>query len=82
MLGFFRRDVHWKKAVPSINIDWSLYGGEERMKAGADRAATGRPWMQQVSDKPLASDDFLCSLNEEPHRTRRLAIMKAHPEVR
>ena len=52
------------------------------MKAGSDRAATGRPWMPHVSDKPLASDDFLWSLNEEPHRTRRLAIMKAHPEVR
>ena len=62
MRGFFRRDLHWNKAVPSINIDWSLYGGEERMKAGSDRAASGRPWM--------------------PHRTRRLAIMKAHPEVR
>ena len=82
MLGFFRRDLHWNKAVPSINIDWSLYGGEERMKAGSDRAASGRPWMPHVSDKPLASDDFLWSLNEEPHRTRRLAIMKAHPEVR
>ncbi|WFD20178.1 hypothetical protein MCAP1_002422 [Malassezia caprae] len=38
--------------------------------------------MPHVSEKPLPSDDFLWSLNEEPHKTRRVAILKAHPEVR
>lgn len=27
-------------------------------------------------------DDFLWTYTEEPHRTRRMAIIKAHPEVR
>lgn len=31
---------------------------------------------------PLDGSDFLWSLNEEPHRSRRQAILKAHPEVR
>lgn len=26
-------------------------------------------------------DDFFWTYTEEPHRTRRLAIIKAHPEV-
>lgn len=39
-------------------------------------------------DKPAAGDDaskghdFFWTYTEEPHRTRRLAIIKAHPEVR
>jgi hypothetical protein len=28
------------------------------------------------------SQDFFWTYTEEPHRTRRLAIIKAHPEVR
>ncbi|BGP57848.1 hypothetical protein JCM8202_002504 [Rhodotorula sphaerocarpa] len=30
---------------------------------------------------PLDGSDFLWSLNEEPHRSRRQAILKAHPEI-
>ena len=30
---------------------------------------------------PQDPKDFLWLMTEEPHRTRRLAIMKAHPEV-
>lgn len=82
MYGLFRRDVHRRKAAPSINIDWSLYGGEERIHGANDKAAKGRKWMPRVSEEPIPSDDFLWSLNEEPHRTRRMAIMKAHPEVK
>jgi sphingolipid delta-4 desaturase len=38
-------------------------------------------------EKPAAanddkSHDFFWTYTEEPHRTRRLAIIKAHPEVR
>lgn len=82
MLGYFTKAVHNHKAAPSIHIDWSLYGGVESSHRKSDPAATGRPWMPHVSEKPLPSDDFLWSLNEEPHRTRRIAILKAHPEVR
>ncbi|WFD23836.1 hypothetical protein MEQU1_002530 [Malassezia equina] len=82
MLGLINAAAHKRKAAPSIHIDWSLYGGIENSQSKSDPAATGRPWMPHVSQKPLPTDDFLWSLNEEPHRTRRVAILKAHPEVR
>jgi len=82
MFGFFNAAAHKRKAAPTIHIDWSLYGGIESSREMTDPAASGRPWMPHVSEKPLPSDDFLWSLNEEPHRTRRVAILKAHPEVR
>ena len=31
--------------------------------------------------KPQDPSDFLWLMTEEPHRSRRMAIMKAHPEV-
>lgn len=39
---------------------------------------------QQVEEKPLEvhEHDFFWTYTEEPHRTRRQAIIKAHPEVR
>ena len=82
MHTLLRRETHERKAAPSVKIDWSLYGGVENLQGQVDKAAAGRKWMPHVGEKPLPSDDFLWSLNEEPHRTRRLAIMKAHPEVR
>lgn len=36
---------------------------------------------QQHDPIELQSHDFLWTYTEEPHRTRRLAIIKAHPEV-
>lgn len=68
------------KTAPSVHVDWSLYGGEER--TGPTDDVPGRKWMPPIHDKPVASDDFLWSMTEEPHRTRRMAILKAHPEVR
>jgi sphingolipid delta-4 desaturase len=32
-------------------------------------------------DAPPAEADFLWMYTEEPHRSRRMAILKAHPEV-
>lgn len=47
--------------------------GNSHVKAnGADAEA-------QVDD--AAHRDFFWTYTEEPHRTRRLAIIKAHPEV-
>lgn len=34
-----------------------------------------------VGDAPPASSDFMWMYTEEPHRSRRMAILKAHPEV-
>lgn len=49
-------------------------GGEIRLN-GATTAADA----QEETDKKL--HDFFWTYTEEPHRTRRLAIIKAHPEV-
>ena len=35
-----------------------------------------------VYGPPQDPTDFLWLMTEEPHRSRRMAIMKAHPEVR
>lgn len=47
----------------------------EERKAGR----AGDPWLpNKVQQDPV---DFLWTMTEEPHRTRRKAILKAHPEV-
>ena len=91
MLGLFQRKMHepvagrapTRKFASGIHIDWSLYGGaEESAPRKAEAEPAGRPWMPHIAEKPLPTDDFLWALNEEPHKTRRMAILKAHPEVR
>lgn len=66
--------------------DFSLFGGADSLTEGkrsprrtfavgeTDASAHGRP--------PQDPADFLWLMTEEPHRTRRMAIMKAHPDVR
>ena len=49
-------------------------------------AVDGRAWMPEIvppSEQPDDNNsDFLWMHTEEPHRSRRMAILKAHPEVR
>ncbi|UZJ53570.1 hypothetical protein CBS101457_002890 [Exobasidium rhododendri] len=46
-------------------------------------SAPGDKWAPAYSaETPVDTSDFLWLLTEEPHRTRRLAILNAHPEVR
>lgn len=80
-----------RRTSPSVKVDWSYYGGAEalepsdevrRRAAASKEPVDGRPWMPHISDKPQPQDDFLWLLTEEPHRTRRMAILHAHPEVR
>ena len=40
------------------------------------------PDLYAFTAPPQDPKDFLWLMTEEPHRTRRMAIMKAHPEVR
>ena len=40
------------------------------------------PDLKAFTAPPQDPKDFLWLMTEEPHRTRRMAIMKAHPEVR
>lgn len=58
-------------------------GLEEDVKV--DEEAVPQPrgleWAPREVQPPLDGTDFLWSLTEEPHRSRRKAILKAHPEV-
>ncbi|GAA5900068.1 hypothetical protein JCM6882_002605 [Rhodosporidiobolus microsporus] len=56
--------------------------GEELSEKDATSAsAPGLQWAPKKIEPPQDGSDFLWMLTEEPHRTRRKAIMKAHPEV-
>ncbi|TRM65322.1 fatty acid desaturase-domain-containing protein [Schizophyllum amplum] len=77
--------------------DYSLYGGAEHTSAAQQAKASEkerRSPRRTVVIAPTAKDDgashvappqdssdFLWLMTEEPHRSRRAAIMKAHPEV-
>jgi hypothetical protein len=71
-----------------FTADFSYFGGAESLSEGRSPRRT-------VLNSPTAHDngklhpgppqdpsDFLWLMTEEPHRSRRLAILKAHPEVR
>ncbi|KAG7095849.1 hypothetical protein E1B28_006544 [Marasmius oreades] len=69
-------------------IDYSLYGGAETLSEGRSPRRTVVPNPSLVKDDgvshvgpPQDPNDFLWLMTEEPHRTRRMAIMKAYPEV-
>lgn len=44
-------------------------------------AVAGSLHLTQPQEPAPTSDDFFWSYTEEPHRTRRQAIVKTHPEV-
>lgn len=58
------------------------------MPATNSSTVTSRAKGDSPSPAPAAAEgvdkshDFFWTYTEEPHRTRRLAIIKAHPEVR
>jgi len=71
-------------------VDFSLFGGAESLSEGKDKRSPRRTVV--VSPKteaenathiapPQNPSDFLWLMTEEPHRSRRQAILKAHPEV-
>lgn len=45
---------------------------------GSKKEESGKEPQQELEVK---EHDFFWTYTEEPHRTRRLAIIKAHPEV-
>ncbi|KAI6006951.1 fatty acid desaturase-domain-containing protein [Pisolithus albus] len=74
----------------SFTIDFSYFGGAETLPRNVDRRSPRRTVVVARSEKddgrsypgpPLDPADFLWMMTEEPHRSRRTAIMKAHPEV-
>ena len=73
--------------------DFSLLGGAESISEPKPKQG---PWLPRRTKIPYPQDiqnvygsmpqdpigsDFLWLMTEEPHRSRRRAIMKAHPEV-
>lgn len=73
--------------------DFSLFGGAESL---TDPEPKHGQWLPRRTEIPHTQDiqnvyvsmpqdsigsDFLWLMTEEPHRSRRRAIMKAHPEV-
>ncbi|KAG8723157.1 hypothetical protein FRC09_004496 [Ceratobasidium sp. 395] len=71
-------------------IDFSLFGGAESLSEGRKvapshprRTETVQPTEtdKSIPRPPHDPSDFLWLMTEEPHRSRRQAILKAHPEV-
>ncbi|KAE8227445.1 hypothetical protein CF319_g55 [Tilletia indica] len=50
--------------------------------ASSASSPPGLRWAPEVLPEPQDASEFLWLLTEEPHRTRRAAILKDHPEVR
>lgn len=90
-----KKSVHSPSTASSHNtetpfVDFSLLGGAESLKPEPKQD----PWLPRRTEIPHPQDiqnvygsmpqdpsDFLWLMTEEPHRSRRRAIMKAHPEV-
>ncbi|VDC05120.1 unnamed protein product [Peniophora sp. CBMAI 1063] len=77
-------------------VDFSLFGGAESLTEGKQVWQGGSPMSsaprrtvvvspdeksEAMYGPPQDPNDFLWIMTEEPHRTRRKQIMKAHPEV-
>jgi len=56
--------------------------GEELSEEERSPKLPGLEWAPKTVNPPQDGSDFLWMMTEEPHRSRRKAIMKAHPEVR
>lgn len=67
--------------------DFSYFGGAESLNEGRSPRRTVVVKPTSIDDgvshpaPPQVPKDFLWLMTEEPHRSRRAAIMKAHPEV-
>jgi len=70
-------------------VDFSYFGGAESLLEGKRRSPrrttitspTAKDDGTSYPAPPQDPSDFLWLMTEEPHRTRRMALMKAHPEV-
>lgn len=67
----------------ALESDWSLYGGAESFEGRPRRTvrADGQKAEPLFRMAPKNPSDFLWTMTEEPHRSRRMTLMKAHPEV-
>ncbi|KAF8434813.1 dihydroceramide delta(4)-desaturase [Boletus edulis BED1] len=72
----------------SHDVDFSYFGGAESLTEGKRSARRTVVVSPTVNDDgrshpgpPQDPADFLWLMTEEPHRSRRMAVMKAHPDV-
>jgi hypothetical protein len=71
-----------------FDADFSLYGGAESFVGRSPRRTVVESYRGDTTKQdnypgpPQDPSDFLWLMTEEPHRTRRMEIIKAHPEVR
>ncbi|TCD68855.1 hypothetical protein EIP91_009569 [Steccherinum ochraceum] len=76
-----------KPAQAGSGVDYSYYGGAESFAEGRSPRRTVIPSPKVKDDgkthfgPPQDPSEFLWIMTEEPHRSRRKEIMKAHPEV-
>jgi sphingolipid delta-4 desaturase len=72
----------------NFSLDFSYFGGAESFTEG--KRSSRRTTVVSPSEQddgvsypgpPQDPTEFLWIMTEEPHRSRRMAIMKAHPEV-
>ncbi|KAI0938420.1 hypothetical protein AcV5_000107 [Taiwanofungus camphoratus] len=76
-----------KPAEAGPKLDFSYFGGAESLSEGRSPRRTVVISPTSKDDgvhhvaPPQDPSDFLWIMTEEPHRSRRMAIMKAHPEV-
>ncbi|KAJ7322892.1 dihydroceramide delta(4)-desaturase [Mycena albidolilacea] len=74
-------------AAPSKPVDFSLFGGAESLTEGRTPRRTVPSHPTKKDDgiahiaPPQNPADFLWLMTEEPHRSRRMEILRAHPEV-
>ncbi|KAK7059664.1 sphingolipid delta(4)-desaturase [Favolaschia claudopus] len=83
--------MHSSSISGSQPVDFSLFGGAESLTEGKKPHRTPRRTVViRPTDKddgsshvapPQDPADFLWLMTEEPHRSRRMQILKAHPEV-
>ncbi|KAI0005634.1 sphingolipid delta4-desaturase [Xylariaceae sp. FL0662B] len=83
-----RPEQYTKMAPPSASTVTSVPEAIKERKVRIDDKAGDKGGDHQDGDTKLERDsveakdhDFFWTYTEEPHRTRRLAIIKAHPEV-
>ncbi|KAK7025362.1 sphingolipid delta-4 desaturase [Paramarasmius palmivorus] len=73
--------------APAHPTDFSLFGGADSLSEGRSPrrtvvvSPTEKDNGQLYPGPPQDPSDFLWLMTEEPHRTRRMEIMRAHPEV-
>ena len=85
-LGDYILSIKYYRLI--LVIDFSYFGGAESLSEGRSprRVVPSTPTKNDdgVSHirPPQDPNDFLWLMTEEPHRSRRAAIMKAHPEAR